>query len=128
MRLGYLIAKVLCLLSLFLEVFVLASSSFDLVNMSLDDFQIWYDENLKYFKYKVPKFDRVVYFEYCASGQGIQISETVFKEYLDLFKYEPGTKIIRKDFSYSYDRLNDCTVYKLDGNPVLRLYKWGCLI
>lgn len=87
--------------------------------MTLNDFYIWYGENLKYFKHKVPKFDKIIYFEHCASSQGIQISETVFKEYLNLFKKVDS-------FSYFYDRQNDCTVYCIDGNPVLRKYEWGC--
>lgn len=80
----------------------------------------WYNEHYPDRIPHRPKITNVVYFEHCASGEGIQIDQETFDEYLQLFKSIDT-------FSYSYDRQNDCTVYKIDGNPVLRLYKWGCL-
>lgn len=92
---------------------------FDVFNMDLDDFYIWYGDHLKEFKNKIPNFDHVVYFELVSKNVGIQISETVFKEFLLVFKRIDG-------FNYSFDRTNDCTVYYINNCPVLRLYKWGC--
>lgn len=80
----------------------------------------WYNEHYPDRIPHRPKITSVVYFEHCATGEGIQIDQETFDEYLQLFKHIDT-------FSYSYDRQNDCTVYKIDGNPVLRLYKWGCL-
>lgn len=67
-----------------------------------------------------PRWHEVVYFEHCASGIGIQIDKDCFEEYLKLFRDVDG-------FSYMYDRTNDCTVYCIDGNPVLRYYYWRCI-
>lgn len=89
--------------------------------MSLPTFLQWYKEKYPDGITHRPKTTSVVYMEHCASGIGIQIDEVTFNEYLQLFKSVDT-------FSYSYDRQNDCTVYKIDGIPVLRLYRWGCLI
>lgn len=89
-------------------------------NLSLPEFCDWYNERYPDHIPHRPTPTQIVYFEHCASGIGIQIDEVTFNEYLQLFKSVDS-------FSYSYDRQNDCTVYCIDGNPVLRLYKWGCL-
>lgn len=89
-------------------------------DMNIPTFAEWYNEHYPDIIPHRPNIKRVVYFEHCASGIGIQVDEDTFNEYLQLFKSVDT-------FSYSYDRQNDCTVYYIDGNPVLRLYKWGCL-
>ena len=88
--------------------------------MDFPSFCDWYNEHYPDRIPHRPKITSVVYFEYCATGEGIQIDKETFDEYLQLFKYIDT-------FSYSYDRQNDCTVYKIDGNPIFRLFKWGCL-
>lgn len=88
--------------------------------LKLPDFCDWYNEHYPDRIPHRPKTTNVVYFEHCATGMGVQIDEVTFNEYLQLFKSVDT-------FSYSYDCQNDCTVYKIDGNHVLRLYKWGCL-
>lgn len=93
----------------------------DLEKCSLPEFSEWYKE--KYGNRHVPRtprISRVVYYEHCASGIGVQINEDLFKEYLNLFKKVDG-------FHYRYDRLQDCTVYSIDNTDVLRLYRWGCI-
>lgn len=93
---------------------------FDWNVADLPTFMEWYNSKVGKNHYPhIPRFKKIVYFEHCASGIGIQVDQDTFKEYLQLFKNVDG-------FNYFYDRVNDCTVYCIDDCPVLRLYYWGC--
>ena len=94
---------------------------FDWKNADVPTFIEWFNEKFGSRIPNRPNITEVVYFEHCASGIGIQIDKDTFNEYLDEFKHVEG-------FHYSFDRMNDCTVYYIDDFPVLRLYKWGCLV